>query len=195
MHQIGVFKRDLTYVYFWKCHLSKSTKQDIWAARLPIWTGMGFTCHQVFRTKSGPLQVFKVYIAHTGLEHLVTFFGEGNCLSSIDPWPEKKSETSEITGGSTFHWPGFCAWLTSDTTTSGFRKLAKTGRLSITILSFVGWIHVERNPLSTRKVLPPKGTKTLPTFLWLQPPQTKKTNTHTHATLRSAHACVSFGRS
>ena len=59
---------------------------------------MGFTCHQGFRTKSGPLQVFKVYIAHTGLEHLVAFFWEGNCLSSIDPWPEKNRNFGDHRG-------------------------------------------------------------------------------------------------
>ena len=146
---------------------------------LPIWTDMGFTCHQVFRTKSGPLQVFKVYIAHTGLEHLVAFFLGGELPLIHWSLAGKKIETSEITGGSNFHWPGIFGWLTSDTTTSGFRKLARTCRLSIIILSFVGWIHMERKPLSTRKILPPKGTKKLPTFLWLQPPppQKKKKNT------------------
>ena len=156
---------------------------------------MGFTCHQVLRTKSGPLQVFKVYIAHTGLEHLVAFFWEGNCLSSIDPWPEKKSKLRRSQGGATSIGRVFLVGLLPIPPLRGSENWPK---LADFLSSFSpSWaestwkgIHFQRE-----RFYHPKVPKNCPPFSGCNPPPKKKKNTHTHATLRSAHACVSFGRS
>lgn len=78
MHQIGVFKRDLTYVYFWKCHLSKLTKQDMWAARcFPYGLTWVLPVTKCFERSQDHYKCSKFTLPIQGLSIWLLFFGRG----------------------------------------------------------------------------------------------------------------------